>query len=143
MSRGLGPYVVTQADLDRVRAAYAAWNRDDFDSWSELVHPEFVFQLSGAFPDLQPAYQGLPGAAKFWGDVREPWDQYLVHIDRLLECGDDRILVLLHVHALGRDGIEVRAAFGHLLVVDEGKAKQLVAYASWDEALRETGMESG
>jgi ketosteroid isomerase-like protein len=88
---------------NRVLAIFEAWNRNDFDGWAVLGHPEVEFypempgQLEGQ------AYRGRDGLRRFWEEFHEVWDLVNVRVDEH-EWLRDRFLVVGAVDARGRHG---------------------------------------
>jgi ketosteroid isomerase-like protein len=52
----------------------------------------------------------------------------------------ERVLVLSHFHARGRDGIKVTRSFAHVWTVEDGRVVRLDAYADQQKALDAVGL---
>jgi ketosteroid isomerase-like protein len=119
---------------DLLLTAYEAWNRDDCEAWLELLHPDIEIRTSGVFPDLAPDYRGHARAAKFWRQLREPWEPFRIECERV-EDGDDWAAAAIRFRARGRDSqVEVDMRFGNAIRVRDGLATELVNRPSLDEA---------
>jgi ketosteroid isomerase-like protein len=115
-------------------AAFDAWNRDDCDGWLELMHPDVEIHTSGAFPDLSPVYRGHARAAKFWRQLREPWEAFRIDVDQIEEEGD-LVAAAIRFRATGVDsGAEVDMTFGSAIRVRDGLATELVNGRTAEEA---------
>jgi ketosteroid isomerase-like protein len=107
-------------------AGYEAWNRDDCDAWVELLDPDIEIRTSGVFPDLAPVYPGHERAAKFWRQLREPWETFRIDVERMDEEGDC-VTAAIRFRAIGIDsGVEVDMRFGNGIRVRDGLATELV-----------------
>jgi ketosteroid isomerase-like protein len=117
-------------------AGYEAWNRDDRDAWLELLHPDVEIRTSGVFPDLSPVYRGHDRAAKFWRQLREPWEVFRIEVEQIEEEGDC-VTAAIRFRARGVDsGVEVDMRFGNAIRVRDGLATELVNRRTVEEARR-------
>lgn len=117
-----------------LRALYGAWNRQDLDAVVEQLAPDVLFELSGVFPDLAPAYHGRDGFREFWHQLVETFEELSIETQEILEWGG-RALVLFRFHARGRDGLELERTFAHLVTIGEnGLVTHVRGYADQDEA---------
>lgn len=115
-------------------AGYEAWNRNDCDAWLELLHPDVEIHTSGVFPDLAAVYRGHQRAAKFWRQLREPWEVFRIDVERIEEDGDC-VTAAIRFRAKGVDsGVEVDMRFGNAIRVREGLATELVNRRTFEEA---------
>jgi ketosteroid isomerase-like protein len=122
----------TNSDL--LLTAYEAWNRDDCGAWLELLDPDVEIRTSGVFPDLAPVYRGHERAAKFWRQLREPWEVFRIDVERIEE-GDGTAAAAVRFRARGADsGVEVDMRFGNAISVRDGLATELVNRRTLEEA---------
>jgi ketosteroid isomerase-like protein len=124
--------MATNAEL--LLTAYEAWNRDDCDAWLELLDPDVEVHTSGVFPDLAAVYRGHRRAAKFWRQMREPWETFRIDVERIEEEGD-AAMAAVRFRARGADsGLEVDMRFANAIRVRDGLATQLVNRRTLEEA---------
>jgi len=115
-------------------AGYDAWNRDDLEGWLQLCHPDVRIATSGLFPDLARDYCGHRQAAKFWRQMREPWEWFRIDVEHVEDEGDCAI-ASIRFRARGADsGVDVDMRFGMLMRVRDGLATELVNRRTFDEA---------
>ena len=88
-------------DLELIRAAYEAWNRDDLDAAIALVHEDFEVHSSGVFPGLEPVYRGRDGFRRWWRDLRSPFSEFEITV-RDLQASDGLVRAAVHFNAVGR-----------------------------------------
>ena len=120
-------------NIELLRTAYDAWNRDDCDGWLELCHPDLEINTSGVFPDLAPVYRGHAHAAKFWHQLREPWETFRIDLERYVEEGDC-VLAEIRFRAKGVSGVAVDMRFCNAVRVRDGLATELVNRRTVEEA---------
>jgi ketosteroid isomerase-like protein len=130
---------VPQENVDDYRRSIAAWNRGDLDGWLAMVDQDFEFRPSGAFPGLQPVYRGVEGARRLWSDMRGPWKEFRISVERIEDLGDT-LLALITFNVTGRDGLTTSRRWAHVETREGGKAAT-ENYASWEEALKAVGLE--
>jgi ketosteroid isomerase-like protein len=124
--------VVSLSEL--LLAGYEAWNQDDCEAWLELLHPDIEISTSGVFPDLSAEYRGHKRAAKFWRQLREPWDPFRIEAEHVEEHGDC-VSAAIRFRAKGVDsGVEVDMRFGNGIRVRDGLAVELVNRSTFEEA---------
>src|SRR4051794_9288046 len=104
------------------------------DANFDVLDSEVEFHLSGALPDLEPVYRGHDGVRKLNDRLNGPWQEISLVPERLVDLGDDRVLVLSHFHARGRDGIEVTRPFAHVWTLENERVVRLDAYADQQTA---------
>jgi ketosteroid isomerase-like protein len=122
------------SNADLLRTAYAAWNRDDCGAWLRLLDPEVEIRTSGVFPDLAASYRGHERARKFWRQLREPWEDFRIDVERI-EDDDHSAAAAVRFRARGADsGVEVDMTFGNAIMVRDGVATELVNRRTLEEA---------
>jgi ketosteroid isomerase-like protein len=130
---------MSQDNLELVRTYFEAANRREVDAVADFLAPEIEFHLAGVFPDLEPAYIGREAVRGFLEQFGDPWEELSVEPETLMEL-DSRVLVLLHFHAKGRDGIEVVLPLGQVWTLQDGKAVRMDAYPDHRQALEAVGL---
>jgi ketosteroid isomerase-like protein len=118
-------------------AGYEAWNRDDCQAWLDLLHPDIEISTSGVFPDLAAEYRGHERAAKFWRQLREPWEPFRIDVEQIEEEGDV-VTGAVRFRGKGIDsGVEVDMRFGNALSIRDGLATAMVNRRTVEEAREE------
>ena len=131
---------MSRENVEIVRRMYDAWNRDDFEVARPLIHPEVEWRTSGAFPGLEPVYRGVGGVRQFWQDLKEPWESFLIHIERDVAEGDT-VIVNLRFEAIGRaSGAKVVLHFANTWRVQDGLVVDFGSTRTFDEALEAAGL---
>ncbi len=111
-------------------ASLASW--DPECEW----HPFLSTEVEGA-----PAYRGHDGLRQWFRDTDEMFSEVEWRVETVRDLGDDRVLVLGHIHARGRtSGAEVSSPIGHLFEFRDGKVLRGWAYASHEQAMQAAGL---
>lgn len=117
-----------------VLAGYEAWNRDDLDSWLQVLHPEVEFHTSGAWPDFDRVYRGKEGLTRFWRLMQEPWQEFRIDVEEVEEEGDCFTLTL-RFRARGVDsGLEVDMRFANAIRVRDGLQAEIASSSTVETA---------
>ena len=126
----------------KAEAAYGAWNADDLEGWLATLHPEVRLHTSGLFFGLAEAYEGHDGAARYWRQIREPFEWFRMEHDGLVER-NDWAAVSLRFRARGRgSGAETDLVFAHAARFEDGLVIELWACPSYEEALAIAGLKA-
>ena len=124
-----------------VRRAYdEAWNSGDIEALVALVSEDVVIRPSGRIVDLQFEYRGHEGVRRYWREVRAPWDELDIDVERVIDRGET-VVVLFRFRAKGRDGMEVDAKFGQVATLEDELVTSIIAYADWREAAEAAGVD--
>jgi ketosteroid isomerase-like protein len=93
---------MSQENVDLVRRAYEAWNREDDDWILAQITDDFEMDtLQSLFPDTDELYVGKAGWMKFVSTWRSAWKTVAVDIQRIEDLGDD-VLAVVSFNGVGR-----------------------------------------
>jgi uncharacterized protein len=129
---------MSQENVEIVRTMYET-GTGKLDPDFGLLAPEVEFHLSGAFPDLDPVYRGHEGIRELNDRLNAPWEEISLDPERMIDMGE-RVLVLCHFQARGRDGIEVTLPFAHLWTLRNGQVVRMDAFSDQKTALGAVGL---
>ena len=121
------------------RRSIDAWGRGDRQAWLSEVPPNWEFHTSGVFLGLKRVYRGPEGAAELWEDMRGPWEQFAVAVERLEAVGD-KVVALVTFRVRGRDGIETSRQWAYVLSFVDGVPTRTDNFQAWDDALEAVGL---
>ena len=131
---------MAESNEDVVRSMYEAPS-GRMDPNFAVLASDVEFHVSGAFPDLEGVYRGHDGVRALTERLNEPWEEISLEPERIIDVDDERVVVLSHFRARGRDGIEVKLPFGHLWTLRGGKIVRMDAFADHQQALRAVGLD--
>jgi ketosteroid isomerase-like protein len=126
-------------NVDFVREAYDAWERDGADGVMPFLDAEI--ELRNPAEGVGGVFYGHEGVREWFRQVYEVFDEVHFAADRIEELPDGRLLVILRARVKGRgSGIELEVPFAHVIEVRAGKAIGLTQYSSIDSALEAVGL---
>jgi len=131
---------VSEQDIELVRSAYEALNAGDIEALVELCDPDFHLDMSERV--FNPAtYEGHDGIRRFYGEVREVWEEFAWDPEALYDTGE-QVVALLRSHGRGSgSGIEIDRDVAMVWTVRGGKAAALRFYVDQAEALNAAGLQ--
>ena len=132
---------MSQENVEVVRRFYEAWNRREEETQTEAFAPEIEFRTAGlASPvGLDAVYYGHAGLRKFTQEFREPWEQFFVDPERIIDRGE-QVGALVRLLGKGRDGIEVERPFAQVWTMRSGRAVRIDGSAGQQKALEAAGL---
>jgi uncharacterized protein len=133
---------MSEEDVERVRAAYEAWNRRDLDAAVEGMDRDIEWRFHGGtlFPGTDRSYHGPDGVRRFWEEFLEPWGTIRIEVEETRESSG-RVVAFVRFHATGSSsGVELDVPFVHLITIRDGLATRFDAYADRAEALEAAGL---
>jgi ketosteroid isomerase-like protein len=129
---------MSQENVEIVRAALAAFDRQDWDAGFGQTAPGFELDMSRAVGPLSGVFsrdqarQALVDFAGYWESLRiEPHE----FID-----GGDLVVVPYTLHVKGRDGVEVVSRPTTVWKVSAGTIERVSIYQERHEALEDLGL---
>jgi uncharacterized protein len=130
---------MSQENVELVRLGYEAFNRGDLDGLLDLCAPDVEWQDPVAIDTS--AVTGKDAVRAFFETVMEPWEELRREPEEIIDLGEDRVLVLFHTAARGKEsGIEVDARAGDLLTIRDGLLLRWMAYPDRAAALEAVGL---
>lgn len=105
--------------LERIRAAYGAWNEGDLDRTLEFLSPEVEWHTSASFPGTEPLYEGHEGFQRFWRHLHEPFEEIHVSIESYQR--EDNVAILrIRFHGKSKDsGVDVDLPWFQALEIED------------------------
>jgi ketosteroid isomerase-like protein len=127
-------------DVEALRAVYERWGRGDF--WTpEIFDHDVEVVWSPEILDISVA-RGLAAVEESIRDWLSAWENLRMEAERLIDLGEDRILVLVAAYGRGKgSGVEVVGGeYAHLWTMRGGEAIRLVGYTDRGQARQDAGL---
>jgi ketosteroid isomerase-like protein len=131
------------ADLDVV----AALEDEEVDRrvrevLGELAEPDFEIAMVG--PDYLPRPVERTGADGFrdsWLDWTSPFEHYRIHVERVIDAGDQVVTIVRQGGTTKTGGVEIEATAGAVWTVRAGKVSRVEFHLDPAAAMRAAGLE--
>jgi ketosteroid isomerase-like protein len=131
---------MAQADVERVRAAYAAWNAGNLDAALELSHPVIEVVQDPQIPGSVEV-SGKAAFGRWLASFFETWESFEITPTEIRQVGN-RLVVLAHVKARGKSTqIPVETDTAHVLTIEDGLATRWESYTDPRRALEALGAD--
>ena len=130
---------MSEENVEVVRRIFDAWNRFDFDAGLALCDSRVVIDRSRSLLDAR-VYRGIDEVSRFTADWTATWATTHWEIDKLIDTGDD-VVVLGRFHGRGvKSGATVDATFAQLMTVRDGKLVRGVLFQTRADVLEAAGL---
>jgi ketosteroid isomerase-like protein len=123
--------------------AWDAFNRRDFESQLQLMHPEIEWRpAQGPGGPEGTVYRGREEYKRWiYDDMIPVWESFRGENLEFRELQDGRVLMLGNIRGKGRaSGVEVTAHFGQIAEVRDGMVFRLTGYLDHQSALAAAGL---
>src|SRR6185503_16662179 len=124
---------MSQENVEIVKAAYDAYNREDWDAVVKDAAPGFELDFSRAVGPWRGVF-GLDQARRVVGEFRETWESARIEPHEFIEAGD-LVVVPLTQHLKGRGGIEAVTHAAFVWTIRNGAIERVTMYQERQDAL--------
>ena len=125
---------MSQENVDLIRRIYDAWDREE--SARDFIAADLEY--------VNPSYAVEPGTRhgrKSFAAVRDIYEDFKLEVERIIDAGDETVVVLTHYTASGpSSGISVAGEHGYVWTVKDGMAVRFQWFQSHGEALQAAGL---
>ena len=132
---------MSQENVEIVKAAYAAFNRSDFEAVAAALHPEVEWHpyLGGL---ERSVYRGHDAIRTMWSSLQEGFGGTLrIELPEVVDCGDEQVVVVIAARATGSgSGAEVQQEWAQLVTMRDGLVFRVEPYPDRDAALEAAGL---
>jgi len=128
---------VSEENVEAVRESYQTPGAL-FATWAERMAPKIEFDFTAVYPD-RPVMRGIGELRRFREEG--PWAELSFEPERFVDVDDERVLVLVKVHATGAgSGVPVELRNAHEFTIRDGVLVRFKVYGDRDEALEAAGL---
>jgi ketosteroid isomerase-like protein len=131
---------MSEASIEIARRVFEQWARGDFSG--DFFHPDIEYSRIGAqTPDMEGRWLGLDELSAAMRDFLGPLSDLCIEAERIVDLGDDKVLVLTRQTARGKlSGVPIEHELGDLLTLRDGKIVRYDSYWNRAEALEAAGL---
>ncbi len=134
--------VMSQENVELVRALTDAANRIDIDAVIALLSPDVVWEETAALPGLREVYSGRDEVRAWANEILELFESPLHNaLDRLTKLSGDRVFTENALTARGKgSGVPTKLRYWAVYWIREGKISRRQIFWNRDEALEAAGL---
>ena len=129
---------MSQENVEIVKAAFDAYNREDWDAVIQAAAPGFELDLSRAIGPVNGVF-GIDQTLRVVREFAEYWETNRMEPQEFIEAGD-LVVVPWAMHGRGRDGIELVARATFVWTIRNGAIERLTMYQERQDALEDLGL---
>ena len=129
---------MSQENVEIVKAAIDAYNREDWDAAFKDAAPGCELDLSRSRGPFAGVF-GVGQARKMLEEMSEMWESLRMEPHEFIEAGD-LVVVPLTQHLKGRGGIEVSASATSVWTIRNGAIERVTMYQERQDALEDLGL---
>ena len=132
---------MSQENVEIVRRLNDVYNQRAFAENSEMLDPEFVWDVSRLELPESASYMGEEGFLSFFESWAEGFASDQVEAEEIVDAGD-RVVVMVRHSGRGRtSGVEVDQRYAMVWTVRDGRAMRMDLYPTRAEALKAVGLK--
>ncbi len=128
---------MSEENVEAVRQSYRTPGAL-FATWAERMAPKAEFDFTAVYPD-RPLMYGIEELRRFREEG--PWEELSFEPEDFVDVDDERVLVLVKVHATGTgSGVPVELLNAHEFTIRDGFLVRFKVYGDRDQALAAAGL---
>jgi ketosteroid isomerase-like protein len=132
---------MSQANVELVRAAWAAWERGDMEAIFAFYDPAIVWDQTGyGAGELSAVYHGHDGVRRFFRAWLTPFESYRAHPEEFIDAGEAVVVRIRQGGRGKRSGAEVEMPYWQVYRLRDGRAIRIEVYRVQADALEAVGL---
>ena len=131
---------MSRENVETVRRVFQRWASGDLAA--DFLDPDIEYSRIGAqTPDMEGRWIGLDEMTRAVRDYLRPMSDLRIEAERIIDLGEDRVLVLSRHTARGKQsGVPIEHEIGDLLTLRDGRIVRYDTYWNRAEALEAAGL---
>jgi ketosteroid isomerase-like protein len=129
-----------QVEMGHLMRDDAHWDRLK-DRFSEDLEVRFVTPGDTGVRVMEQEFQGIEGLREGWGVWMEPWEEFRVVVEDVIDTGTGQVLVIASaVGVMPGTGMELPQEVASLFRLEDGRFVEVGFYLDQDQARRDAGL---
>jgi ketosteroid isomerase-like protein len=129
---------MSQKNVEIIKAAIDAFNRQDWDAFLENAAPGAELDFSRAEGPFSGVFK-LDQLRPEFEDFSQYWESVSIELHESIETGG-QVIAPMTMHARGREGVEVAASPTYVCTIRDGAIQRIVMYQEREDALEAVGL---
>lgn len=133
---------MSQENVEVVRRGWEAWTSGDIDALFAVCSPEIEWDTTNFEGWLEAdVYRGHAGVRRFLEDWLSTWERFESGVEKYIDVGDDRVLVLCWQRGFGAGShAPVEMDWAQICTLERGLVCRAEVYASREDAVEAVGL---
>ena len=112
---------------------------EDASAFSDMLDPDVVWFGTRGGLDESQVLRGPQAVIDYMREIQEPWEQFDVEIERIIEAGDAMVVLMRETGRARHGGPEVQNETAMIFKLRHERVIEITGYLDRDEALRAAG----
>jgi ketosteroid isomerase-like protein len=131
---------MSEGNIEIVRRAWEAWEREDWEPLYALYHPDIVWDASALRGPISGVYHGHEGVRSYFREWLDSFETHEARAEKFSAAGDD-VIVGLRLRGRGKtSGVEVEMSRWNLYRIRNGLAIRVELFETEAEAIEAAGL---
>ena len=130
---------MSQENVEIVREATEAFNRDGVDGLIKYCDPAIEWHTTGRFAD-QGVYRAHDGVRKLFAELGEDLEDMRSHLEYLGEAGGQVVATTVLTGRGRRGAVPVEQRLSNVIRLKDGKVTEIRQFARAEDALAAAGL---
>jgi uncharacterized protein len=131
---------MSQENVEIVRQAIDAYNREAFEEAIAWMDPEIEWDMSRVEVPDPEVYRGFDGLQTFHNVWKESWEWLELEPQDFIETGEQVVTLVRQIGRGRLSGAEVEQRFAQLWTLRDGKIVRMEMYPDKESALEAAGL---
>ena len=132
---------MSQENVEIVRQAVEAFNREDADEFVALAGPNVEWEDAIFWSGVTRTYRGRQELREWFNQVLEPWESLHVEVEEITEAANDGVFYCLFLTGRGKgSGVDTELRVWAVNWFADGKVSRRRVFRERDEALEAAGL---
>jgi ketosteroid isomerase-like protein len=132
---------MSEENMEIVRSAFAAADRDDMDGILRLCDEDIVVIQPPDLPGVSREQRGHGGVLEAFSIWPEQWDDYRIELLKIAAARGAKIFVSTRTSGRGKQsGVEVSMDFSFVFTITDGKISEWRLFTQEAQALEAAGL---
>jgi ketosteroid isomerase-like protein len=120
--------------------AIEAFNEGGVEATLPYLHPEIEWRAPPEWLEDR-VYEGHEGIRRLGGHWRQLFDEYQLEVERVMELGEGRVVLLLHqLGKISGSADRIEAPVGYVAEISDGVVTRVEVRFSWEATLEAAGV---
>ena len=132
---------MSQENVEIVRQAVEAFNREDADAFVALAGPNVEWEDAIFWSGVTRTYRGREELREWFNQVLEPWESLHVEVEEITEAANDGVFYCLFLTGRGKgSGVDTELRVWAVNWFADGKVSRRRVFRERDGALEAAGL---
>jgi ketosteroid isomerase-like protein len=130
---------MSQENVEMVRTAFDAWNRNDWTTLERCHHPDVIIVAPRAWPEAAGA-RGWAATREQYQRLKEAWEFERNELDEIRVSGEQVFIRYRWITSGRASGVPQELPMANLATIENGRFVEIRYFLDAEEALEAAGL---